>query len=230
MNADLISYCAFQGDGLVCVKTSQAALIAVYQSPTVPGEAAKVVEGLGTSFPTRSHRRRFHTNPTLCECNSRLPHRSRLLSSSLLALFNFSYLLQGVCRDPGLEFSLRRCNALVRSDPPVGVGVAGSSATDQARLFVPACSMISFRPSPTSTFRADRRLEISVRNDQGRLQEKRGGRMLARLMSAQPHAQMVSQDRHAKRCTVVALARWRRDAERTNLRAQRNCEMKCHLE
>ncbi|PWN52972.1 putative PFY1-profilin [Violaceomyces palustris] len=36
-----------QGDGgIVCVKTNQAVLVGVYTSPTVPGEANTVVEGL----------------------------------------------------------------------------------------------------------------------------------------------------------------------------------------
>jgi len=37
------SLCA-QADGIVCVKTTQAVLVAEYAHPTVPGEATKIVE------------------------------------------------------------------------------------------------------------------------------------------------------------------------------------------
>lgn len=33
-----------QADGIVCVKTAQAVLVAEYAHPTVPGEATKIVE------------------------------------------------------------------------------------------------------------------------------------------------------------------------------------------
>ncbi|GAA5852588.1 hypothetical protein JCM9279_005520 [Rhodotorula babjevae] len=35
-----------QADGIVCVKTAQAVLVAEYSHPTVPGEATKIVEDL----------------------------------------------------------------------------------------------------------------------------------------------------------------------------------------
>ncbi|KPV72699.1 uncharacterized protein RHOBADRAFT_17918, partial [Rhodotorula graminis WP1] len=35
-----------QADGIVCVKTTQAVLVAEYSHPTVPGEATKIVEDL----------------------------------------------------------------------------------------------------------------------------------------------------------------------------------------
>lgn len=35
-----------QADGIICVKTTQAVLVAEYVSPTTPGEATKIVEGV----------------------------------------------------------------------------------------------------------------------------------------------------------------------------------------
>jgi hypothetical protein len=65
-----------QADGIVCVKTTQAVLVAEYVSPTTPGEATKIVEGESWLFLCLL---RFGADLSAPHRARRLPSRGRIL-------------------------------------------------------------------------------------------------------------------------------------------------------